>query len=122
MALLYFVVGYTLLKYLKIDLFKEMEEEETEKPSNDASEESEAARFIEALGGAENILDTDACITRLRMQVRESAGLEDSAFLALGASGVIRPDASSIQIVLGPKAEKIADQIKKRLGEHTASP
>jgi len=122
-AMLYFSIGYLLLKYLKVDLFKEMEEDDMEKEgekqegdeSSDSDESSEAQRFIQALGGRENILDTDACITRLRMRVRDSSGLRDDTFKALGASGVIRPDKSTIQIVLGTKAERVAEAIKVTL-------
>jgi PTS system N-acetylglucosamine-specific IIC component len=135
-AFLYFIIGYALLKYLKVDLFKEMEEEE-ESPKRETDHgiaaeqedrtephrqkapqkksETEASRFIEALGGAENILDTDACITRLRMTVKQSSDLDDNTFMALGAKGVIRPSKDTIQIVLGPKAEKIAEAIKEEL-------
>lgn len=124
---IYFIVGYTLLKFFKINLFKEMETDESiteENESKQAEEQNnmlsaqakEAQLFIRALGGKDNILDTDACITRLRMTVRESSHLQDEAFKNLGAKGVIRPDKNSIQVVLGSKAEKISDAIKEQLG------
>ena len=133
-ALLYFTIGYALLKYMKVDLFKEMEEDspntetkhtipapEKSRPEQQKAEvpqkqhDTEALRFIEALGGRENIVDTDACITRLRMRVRQSGDLDDNAFKALGAKGVIRPSKDTIQIILGPKAEKIAEAIKEEM-------
>jgi PTS system N-acetylglucosamine-specific IIC component len=76
---------------------------------------NEALAFIEALGGIENITHTDACITRLRMSVNDSSILLDKTFLALGAKGVIRPDKKSIQIVLGNRAESVAENIKEAL-------
>jgi PTS system N-acetylglucosamine-specific IIC component len=116
-AALYFIVGYTLLRLLKVDLFKEMEGDDSEAriTTEQAGEMNEAERFIEALGGRENILDTDACITRLRMTVRSSNDLDDDAFRALGASGVIKPDSGTIQVVLGTRAEKVAESIKEKL-------
>jgi len=127
---IYFIVGYFLLKYLKVNLFKELESDESntgeaakepeqtnEKNVMLSAQAKEAEHFIQALGGRENILDTDACITRLRMRVKESADLKDEDFKLLGAKGVIRPDRSTIQIVLGTKAEKIAEEIKEMLGE-----
>ena len=116
-AALYFIVGYMLLKVLKVDLFKEMEADETQADiqAEKSGKVPEANRFIEALGGRENILDTDACITRLRMTVKNSSNLKDDDFMALGASGVIRPDKSTIQIVLGTKAEKTAEEIREIL-------
>ncbi len=88
-------------------------EEDIEENSNSTNNEAQA--FILALGGKENITDTDACITRLRMSVRDSSILKDNDFTALGAKGVIRPDKRSIQIILGTKAEKVAEEIKESL-------
>jgi PTS system N-acetylglucosamine-specific IIC component len=70
-----------------------------------------------ALGGKENILSTDACITRLRMSVKDSTHLSDEDFTTLGAKGVIRPDKHTIQIVLGSKAERVAENIKLQLAQ-----
>lgn len=49
------------------------------------------------------------------MHVRDSEILKDKDFTALGAKGVIRPDKSTIQIVLGRKSEKVAEKIKEAL-------
>jgi len=108
-ALIYFVSSYYTIKLFKLKIF----EEETELEST--KEDSEAQAFIAALGGKENIVDTDACITRLRMSVKDSIMLTDTDFKALGAKGVIRPNTTSIQIVLGTKAESIAEAIKEAL-------
>ena len=127
---IYFIVGYFLLKFLKVNLFKELVNDESdtgeaikepEKPNEKdvllSAQAEEAQRFIQALGGRENILDTDACITRLRMTVKDSTDLKDEDFKLLGAKGVIRPDKSTIQIVLGTKAEKVAEEIRETLGK-----
>lgn len=109
-SVIYFVTSYYLIKRLKLKIF-----EETKMQSSIGADE-EAHAFILALGGADNILDTDACITRLRMRVGDSAILKDEDFTALGAKGVIRPDKSTIQIVLGNRSEKVAEKIKEALG------
>ena len=128
LGFIYFITGYFLLKFLKVNLFKELEEDKSdtvetikepkqpkEKDVMLSAQAKEAQRFIQSLGGRENILDTDACITRLRMTVKDSAALKDEDFKLLGAKGVIRPDKSTIQIVLGTKAEKVAEEIKETL-------
>ncbi|WP_373029647.1 PTS transporter subunit EIIC [Sulfurovum sp.] len=108
-ALIYFVLSYYTIKLFKLKIFDETNDD---KPTdiND-----EALAFIEALGGVENILHTDACITRLRMSVNDSSILLDEAFITLGAKGVIRPDKKSIQIILGTRAERVAEAIKEAL-------
>ena len=108
-GLIYFVTSYYTIKLLKLNIFSESEEVQKTTQNN------EALAFIEALGGEENIVNTDACITRLRMQVNDSNILTDDAFTALGAKGIIRPDKQTIQIILGTKAEGIAEEIRTTL-------
>ncbi len=108
-AVIYFISSYYTIKLFKLKIF----EESTEENTNSVNDEAQA--FILALGGKENIVDTDACITRLRMNVIDSSILKDEDFTILGAKGVIRPDKKSIQIILGTKAEKIAEEIKETL-------
>lgn len=107
-ALLYFSLTYFTIKYFKLPLFLQENEEKREDTHT-------SQVWIEALGGRDNIVDTDACITRLRMSVKQSQELKDETFLKLGAKGVIRPNDTSIQIVLGTKAEKVAEAIKSAL-------
>jgi len=108
-ALVYFLSSYYTIKLFKLKIFEESNETQT------ADKNDEAGAFIEALGGEENITHTDACITRLRMSVKDSTLLLDETFIALGAKGVIRPDRHSIQIVLGTRAEGVAESIKEAL-------
>jgi len=108
-AVIYFVTAYYTVKLLKLQIFEETKE------GNTVQTDNEVQAFIAALGGADNIVDTDACITRLRMSVKDSSILSDEPFLALGAKGVIRPDKKSIQIILGSKSEKVAEKIREML-------
>jgi len=108
-ALIYFVLSYYTIKLFKLKIFDDNNDDQTTDINN------EALAFIEALGGAENITHTDACITRLRMSVNDSSILLDETFITLGAKGVIRPDKKSIQIVLGTRAEGVAESIKEIL-------
>ena len=111
-AVVYFTASYYLIKILKLKIL-ETELSEDDEMKGDPS--SEAESFILALGGEGNILNTDACITRLRMSVSDSTQLKDKDFTTLGAKGVIRPDKGSIQIILGTRAEKVAEEIKEAL-------
>jgi PTS system N-acetylglucosamine-specific IIC component len=120
-AVIYFVSSYYTIKLFKLNIFEE-DNHQNDNYKNDnvdntltVDKKEEAQAFIDALGGKENIVDTDACITRLRMTVKDSTQLKDEDFTALGAKGVIRPSKESIQIVLGTKAEGVAEQIKAYL-------
>ncbi|OQX49598.1 MAG: PTS sugar transporter, partial [Epsilonproteobacteria bacterium 4484_20] len=76
-AVIYFVASYYLIKVLKLKI---LETELSEGDETKGSTSSEAEAFIKALGGEENILNTDACITRLRMSVADSSQLKDEDF------------------------------------------
>jgi PTS system N-acetylglucosamine-specific IIC component len=108
-AFVYFVLSYYTIKLFKLKIFDETEENQT------IQHNDEALAFIAALGGKENIVATDACITRLRMEVKSSKELDEQTFMQLGAKGVIKPNDNTIQVVLGTKAEKIAEKIKEAL-------
>ena len=73
----------------------------------------ETAKYVELLGGIDNIKSIDSCITRLRLTVNDSSNISDAKLKALGAKGVIRPSKDAVQIVLGQKAEKMADELRK---------
>ncbi|SCK13671.1 PTS system N-acetylglucosamine-specific IIB component, Glc family /PTS system N-acetylglucosamine-specific IIC component, Glc family [Vogesella sp. LIG4] len=74
-----------------------------------------AGGFISALGGAANLKNVDACTTRLRLQVVDNGKVDEAALKALGSRGLIKPAAGSVQVVLGPEAELVADQIRDAL-------
>lgn len=70
-----------------------------------------AAAILAGLGGSENIVDLEACITRLRVEV-EDPGLVDEAVLrSAGAFGVVRAG-SAVQVVVGADADNIAEDIE----------
>ena len=77
------------------------------------SSNSKAAAILASIGGSENITSIDACITRLRLVVKDDKAVKDTELRKLGASGVIRLGKGAVQIVFGPKAESIKDDIKK---------
>lgn len=111
-GLIYFFVVYFVLGIFKLNLFKD-EDEQADAAINSCDKTHE---FIKALGGAENIIETSACITRLRMNLKDASLADDNMLKGLGASGVIRPDKNSLQVVLGTKAESIAEAIKNAIG------
>ncbi|ELQ6149098.1 PTS N-acetyl glucosamine transporter subunit IIABC [Cronobacter turicensis] len=122
MGLVFFVI-YFLLFSAVIRMFNlktpGREDKESELVTNEANSNTEegleqlATSYIAAVGGSENLKAIDACITRLRLTVGDSALVSDAACKRLGASGVVKLNKQTIQIIVGAKAESIGDEMKK---------
>ncbi|ALL36959.1 PTS transporter subunit EIIC [Serratia marcescens] len=84
--------------------------------SNAGKDENEtttlARRYVGAIGGSDNLTGIDACITRLRLNVKDSALVNDALAKRLGASGVIRLNKQSVQVIVGTRAELIASAMR----------
>lgn len=72
--------------------------------------ERKATAIVAGLGGRENIEFLEACITRLRAQVKDPGAVDDDALTNAGAFGVVKVG-SAIQVVVGPEADDVADAI-----------
>jgi N-acetylglucosamine PTS system EIICBA or EIICB component len=85
---------------------------------------AEPAQWVQALGGAANLLSVDACTTRLRLGVASQAAVNEAALKMLGARGMVRPSAHALQVVVGPTADSLADEIRRvsRRAEAKAEP
>lgn len=72
-------------------------------------------QYLAALGGKENIITLDACATRLRLEVKNAALVNENDLKQLGARGVVKNEAGSVQVVIGPEADLLSDEIKPYL-------
>ncbi|MEQ4925179.1 N-acetylglucosamine-specific PTS transporter subunit IIBC [Proteus hauseri] len=74
--------------------------------------QQEARQYIAAIGGSDNLTGIDACITRLRLNVKDSTVVNDAYAKRLGASGVIRLNKQSVQVIVGTRAELVASAMR----------
>lgn len=127
-GLAYFAVYYGLFSFFirRFDLAtmgretpQELAEENMDAPL-DLAPATRAAGFVAALGGAANIRDVDACTTRLRLAVADNQQVREADLKALGAKGVVRPGAGAVQVIVGPGAEILADEVRATLKGATA--
>lgn len=72
-------------------------------------------QYAQALGGKENVVTLDACATRLRLEVKNADAVDADALKQLGARGVVKNAAGSVQVVIGPEADMLCDEIKPYL-------
>ena len=114
-----YFVAYFMIKKLKFatpgrlgNYTDEASEEEAPAAAAKTSDNgSQAERIIALLGGRENITLVDACMTRLRVTVKDlSLVAEKGAWKAEGALGLIKKD-NGIQAIYGPKADVIKSDI-----------
>lgn len=70
-----------------------------------------AEQILAALGGASNIVEIEACITRLRTEVNDASLVNEAALKAAGAHGVFTAG-TIIQVVVGPEADNLAEDIE----------
>ena len=75
-----------------------------------------APLVLEALGGEANIVSVDACITRLRVEVKDKANVNKDQLKALGAAGVVEVG-NGVQAIFGAKADAYKNAINEILGE-----
>lgn len=108
---IYYFVFLTLIRTLNLKTFgREDDEEVTDATVID--NDSLAKSYAEALGGVDNIEVIDACITRLRLTLKERDIVQESSLRALGAMGVVKLGDNNLQVIIGTQAESIANKMK----------
>ena len=80
-----------------------------------ADDQSRGAKYLRGLGGKSNIKTIDACATRLRLEVADAEKINTPALKTLGARGVVKAAGGAVQVIIGPEADLISDEIKKYL-------
>ncbi|RJT19080.1 N-acetylglucosamine-specific PTS transporter subunit IIBC [Buttiauxella izardii] len=124
-GLVFFVIYYVVFRFTinKFNLLTpgrelavagdEADGQDVNVSTNANQDVSELARqYIAAVGGSANLTGIDACITRLRLNVKDSSLVNEALAKRLGATGVIRLNKTSVQIIVGFVAEKIANSMK----------
>ncbi|AHG73300.1 N-acetylglucosamine-specific PTS system, EIICBA component [Mannheimia sp. USDA-ARS-USMARC-1261] len=115
-GLVFAVIYYALFRIVirAFNLKTPGREDDTETQAvNTTSHQERAKQFIDALGGKENLLNIDACITRLRLTLADMSKVNDAQLKVLGSKGNIKLGENAFQVILGTEAEFVADAMKK---------
>jgi N-acetylglucosamine PTS system EIICBA or EIICB component len=124
---LYFGVYYVAFRFViaRFDLKTPGRDADEPAPAVAAAarsgESGDVAAWVAALGGAANIRSIDACTTRLRATVASQDAVNEAALRQLGARGLVRLAAGSLQIVVGPVADQLAGAIRRNLRTDAAA-
>lgn len=72
---------------------------------------SKAEQILAALGGGDNVVDLEPCITRLRVEVSDPARVDEASLRETGAFGVVR-SGRIVQVIVGPEADSLAAELE----------
>lgn len=117
-GLAFAVVYYFLFRILIVKLNimtpgREDEPGESLAASGFSSMREKAEQVLASIGGKENIIQVEACITRLRLHVKNENVIQEKALKDLGAAGIIRLGKGQVQIVFGTQSELLRDEIMR---------
>lgn len=118
-ALIYYVLFRVLIVKLNLKTPGREDEEPAAavaapaKAAAGGTASDKAANVLANLGGKDNIVSVDACITRLRLVVKDEKEVNDAALKGLGASGVMRLGSGAVQVIFGTQSERLKDEINK---------
>jgi PTS system D-glucosamine-specific IIC component len=73
----------------------------------------QAPLILEALGGKDNIVQVQSCMTRLRLTVYNDRQIDSDALKLLGSAGIIKLGGGNVQVVFGTYSELIREEINK---------
>ena len=114
-----FIVFYVVFRFaitkwdLKTPGREDDDEDETKVVLANDDFTNVAKIVLEGVGGKENVTSIDNCITRLRLEVKDQAAVDEKKIKSAGVAGVIRPGKNSVQVIIGTKVQFVADEFKK---------
>ncbi|GAA4497089.1 PTS glucose transporter subunit IIBC [Pseudaeromonas paramecii] len=119
-GLIYAVIYYVIFRVAiqALDLKTPGREDAVEEESvADMAEHFMAEQLVTAFGGKDNITNLDACITRLRVSVKEVAKVDQAKLKQLGAAGVVVAG-SGVQAIFGTKSDNLKTDMDQWIKSH----
>ncbi len=90
--------------------------------TSDKSKQQRYHQILEALGGAQNLLQIEACITRLRLKVQNKDLIQEPRLKSLGAAGIMKTSDGSVQVIFGTESDFIKEELKKLVASQSPKP
>jgi len=115
-AIYYFVFKAIILKFdLKTPGREDDIDEEVQVVLKNDDYTAVAEAILAGVGGKENVVSADNCITRLRLEIKDYTVVNDKQIKSAGVAGVIRPSKTSVQVIVGTQVQFVADEFKRLL-------
>lgn len=121
-GLVFAVIYYFLFRFIitKFDLKTPGREDDVENEGEETTSYDMrdrfavmAAKIYEGLGGDDNVVSIDNCVTRLRVEVKDMNKVDQQKIKETGVPGINVVGPNSIQVVVGTQVQFVADEIKK---------
>ncbi|MFT4414502.1 N-acetylglucosamine-specific PTS transporter subunit IIBC [Fredinandcohnia humi] len=121
-GLVFAIIYYVLFRFLitKFDLKTPGREDETdEEATEDLGDTTNnkfydmAVKIYDGLGGDDNVVSVDNCATRLRVEVANMDKVDQKKIKATGVHGINVVGSQSIQVIVGPSVQFVADEVNK---------
>ena len=114
-ALIYYVIFRKAIEWFDL---KTPGREDNESGQETAGSGSElAGKVLAALGGSANLTSLDACITRLRVSLKDISKANTDELKALGAAGVVVVE-NNLQAIFGTLSENLKSDIEDYIKQH----
>lgn len=119
-AIYYFVFRWAILKFDLQTPGRQEVEGDFDSDTNYTQEELKTSKgsdfdapaVLQALGGEENIVNLDNCVTRLRLVVNDAGKVDEGKLRKNGAIGVMKLDDQNVQVVIGTKVTTLRNQLE----------
>lgn len=114
-AIYYFVFRFLITKFNITTPGREDDEEGLAAVQADGKTKfaTMAAQIYEGLGGDENVISVDNCVTRLRLEVKDMDKVDQKKIKATGVPGINIVGKNSIQVIVGTNVQFVADEVHK---------
>ncbi|WP_213992705.1 glucose PTS transporter subunit EIIB [Sodalis sp. dw_96] len=89
--------------------------EKVSHPHSTVPHDPDISSLITALGEQDNIVDVDACITRLRVKVKDLSKVDTGEIQHLGAVGVV-VIGQEVQAIFGRQSDNLRRELAERFG------
>jgi PTS system N-acetylglucosamine-specific IIC component len=118
---IYFVVFYVVIKRFDLKTPGREDDEVDEVDETDAASATgaddgylaTASRFLDALGGTQNITQLDNCTTRLRLELADVDKVDTAALKRAGAAGTMKSGGRAVQVVYGLNVQFVKDAMDR---------
>ena len=114
-GLIYAVIYFFVFKWAIVKFNIKTPGREDESDAVDETEEVTelGTAIMDALGGKDNIVEIDNCISRLRLVLKDSKIVDEKLLKKTGSLGLIKVSDTQVQVVYGAKVEKAAAELKR---------